>query len=112
MQPEGSTMLPQAFPSDMPSSAPPDTPGSTLVNMDMSDFLSLQSPETPSQMSTIEALLLVADDFSMGGAGGAANPGPDMSRSSEKVMEQRETKQIANSKAGAMLTLDAEGGLA
>ncbi|XP_068591981.1 metal regulatory transcription factor 1 [Cebidichthys violaceus] len=39
---------------------PPSSDG--LANMDVSDFLSLQSPETA---ANIEALLLVADDFSM-----------------------------------------------
>nr|XP_020445811.1 metal regulatory transcription factor 1 isoform X1 [Monopterus albus]XP_020445812.1 metal regulatory transcription factor 1 isoform X1 [Monopterus albus]XP_020445813.1 metal regulatory transcription factor 1 isoform X1 [Monopterus albus]XP_020445814.1 metal regulatory transcription factor 1 isoform X1 [Monopterus albus] len=39
---------------------PPSTDG--LANMDVSDFLSLQSPETA---ANIEALLLVADDFNM-----------------------------------------------
>ncbi|XP_015204282.1 metal regulatory transcription factor 1 [Lepisosteus oculatus] len=45
-----------------------DAQNDTLINMDMSDFLSLQSPETPSNMSTIEALLLVPDDFTLGGS--------------------------------------------
>lgn len=39
---------------------PPSSDG--LANMDVSDFLSLQSPET---VANIEALLLVADDFNM-----------------------------------------------
>ncbi|KAF1388212.1 hypothetical protein PFLUV_G00087850 [Perca fluviatilis] len=39
---------------------PPSSGG--LANMDVSDFLSLQSPETA---ANIEALLLVADDFNM-----------------------------------------------
>ncbi|XP_070821999.1 metal regulatory transcription factor 1 isoform X2 [Chaetodon trifascialis] len=39
---------------------PPSAEG--LANMDVSDFLSLQSPETA---ANIEALLLVADDFNM-----------------------------------------------
>uniref|UniRef100_A0A3Q1I488 Metal regulatory transcription factor 1 n=1 Tax=Anabas testudineus TaxID=64144 RepID=A0A3Q1I488_ANATE len=39
---------------------PPSSDG--LANMDVSDFLSLQSPETA---ANIEALLLVADDFNM-----------------------------------------------
>lgn len=39
---------------------PPSSDG--LANMDVSDFLSLQSPETA---ANIEALLLVSDDFSM-----------------------------------------------
>ncbi|XP_039973138.1 metal regulatory transcription factor 1 [Xiphias gladius] len=39
---------------------PPPSDG--LANMDVSDFLSLQSPETA---ANIEALLLVADDFNM-----------------------------------------------
>ncbi|XP_033877407.3 metal regulatory transcription factor 1-like isoform X1 [Acipenser ruthenus] len=58
--------------SEGPSSRtqPPDPQTDTLINMDMSDFLSLQSPETPSHISTIEALLLVADDFNVGGNSG------------------------------------------
>lgn len=39
---------------------PPSSDG--LANMDVSDFLSMQSPETA---ANIEALLLVADDFNM-----------------------------------------------
>ena len=39
---------------------PPSSDG--LANMDVSDFLALQSPETA---ANIEALLLVADDFNM-----------------------------------------------
>lgn len=39
---------------------PPSSDG--LANMDVSDFLSLQSPETA---ANIEALLLVTDDFNM-----------------------------------------------
>ncbi|XP_029359353.1 metal regulatory transcription factor 1 isoform X2 [Echeneis naucrates] len=42
------------------STNPPSSDG--LANMDVSDFLSLQSPETA---ANIEALLLVADDFNM-----------------------------------------------
>uniref|UniRef100_A0A3B4G8J4 Metal regulatory transcription factor 1 n=1 Tax=Pundamilia nyererei TaxID=303518 RepID=A0A3B4G8J4_9CICH len=42
------------------SANPPSSDG--LASMDVSDFLSLQSPETA---ANIEALLLVADDFSM-----------------------------------------------
>ncbi|XP_036395427.1 metal regulatory transcription factor 1 [Megalops cyprinoides] len=60
----------QTFPSEAP---PTDPPGEALVNMDMSDFLSLHSPETPANMSTIEALLLVPDDFPMSGSGGAGS---------------------------------------
>ncbi|XP_077383598.1 metal regulatory transcription factor 1 [Festucalex cinctus] len=41
---------------------PPSASSHALANMDVSDFLSLQSPETA---ANIEALLLVADDFSM-----------------------------------------------
>lgn len=41
-----------------PAAPPPDG----LANMDVSDFLSLQSPETA---ANIEALLLVAEDFNM-----------------------------------------------
>lgn len=45
------------------SSAAANTPSSDgLASMDVSDFLSLQSPETA---ANIEALLLVADDFNM-----------------------------------------------
>ncbi|XP_048880132.1 metal regulatory transcription factor 1 isoform X1 [Brienomyrus brachyistius] len=64
----------QTFPPEPGSSAAPDATGDALINMDVSDFLSLQSPETPGSMSAIEALLLVADDFSGGGiqAGGFA----------------------------------------
>ncbi|XP_034730719.1 metal regulatory transcription factor 1 isoform X2 [Etheostoma cragini] len=43
---------------------PPSSGG--LANMDVSDFLSLQSPETA---GNIEALLLVADDFNMASDG-------------------------------------------
>ncbi|KAI1894881.1 hypothetical protein AGOR_G00120330 [Albula goreensis] len=60
----------QTFPAPPvpPLGAPPTEPqGDALVNMDMSDFLSLQSPETPAGMSTIEALLLVSNDFPIGG---------------------------------------------
>ncbi|XP_076592470.1 metal regulatory transcription factor 1 isoform X2 [Chaetodon auriga] len=42
------------------ATSPPSAEG--LANMDVSDFLSLQSPETA---ANIEALLLVADDFNM-----------------------------------------------
>ncbi|XP_049586341.2 metal regulatory transcription factor 1 [Syngnathus scovelli] len=45
-----------------PSSPPPPSQQHGLANMDVSDFLTLQSPETA---ANIEALLLVADDFSM-----------------------------------------------
>lgn len=42
--------------------APAVPPPDGLANMDVSDFLSLQSPETA---ANIEALLLVAEDFNM-----------------------------------------------
>ncbi|KAM9851450.1 metal regulatory transcription factor 1 [Aulostomus maculatus] len=44
------------------SSTAPNPPSEGLANMDVSDFLSLQSPETA---TNIEALLLVTDDFNM-----------------------------------------------
>lgn len=44
------------------SAAPAVPPPDGLANMDVSDFLSLQSPETA---ANIEALLLVAEDFNM-----------------------------------------------
>lgn len=57
----------QTFPT---ATDPPPSDG--LSNMDVSDFLSLQSPETA---ANIEALLLVADDFAIGGRGGSTgNP--------------------------------------
>ncbi|NXU59568.1 MTF1 factor, partial [Turnix velox] len=59
---------PQTFPSSSSSSSsscgqgtgvgnPPDSQTETLSAMDVSDFLSLQSPETPSNIIPIEALL-------------------------------------------------------
>ncbi|XP_045900319.1 metal regulatory transcription factor 1 isoform X1 [Micropterus dolomieu] len=53
---------PQTFSTIVSSTAtsPPSSDG--LANMDVSDFLSLQSPETA---ANIEALLLVAEDFNM-----------------------------------------------
>ncbi|XP_056142198.1 metal regulatory transcription factor 1 [Lampris incognitus] len=52
----------QTFPTIVSSTATNPLPSDGLANMDMSDFLSLQSPETAANM---EALLLVADDFNM-----------------------------------------------
>ncbi|XP_034029950.1 metal regulatory transcription factor 1 [Thalassophryne amazonica] len=49
----------QTFPTVMSSTATSQSP-SALTSMDVSDFLSLQSPEST---ASIEALLLVADDF-------------------------------------------------
>lgn len=46
----------------MTSAAPAVPPPDGLANMDVSDFLSLQSPDTA---ANIEALLLVAEDFNM-----------------------------------------------
>ncbi|KAF7647307.1 hypothetical protein LDENG_00174360, partial [Lucifuga dentata] len=51
----------QTFPTVLTSTAS-NPPSDGLANMDVSDFLSLQSPETA---ANIEALLLVADDFNM-----------------------------------------------
>ncbi|KAM9309557.1 metal regulatory transcription factor 1 isoform 2-T2 [Pholidichthys leucotaenia] len=60
--PSSSPSTVQTFSTAVSSSAtnPPSSDG--LASMDVSDFLSLQSPETA---ANIEALLLVADDFSM-----------------------------------------------
>lgn len=52
----------QTFSTVVSSSATNPSPSDGLANMDVSDFLSLQSPETA---ANIEALLLVADDFNM-----------------------------------------------
>lgn len=52
----------QTFPTVVSSTATNPASSDGLANMDVSDFLSLQSPETA---ANIEALLLVADDFSM-----------------------------------------------
>ncbi|XP_035288103.1 metal regulatory transcription factor 1 [Anguilla anguilla] len=60
---KGKSSAPPDPPTDPP---PPPAPGNALVNMDMSDFLSLHSPETP---GNIEALLLVPEDFPIGGGG-------------------------------------------
>ncbi|XP_046892825.1 metal regulatory transcription factor 1 [Hypomesus transpacificus] len=57
----------QTFPTAATNPSPPDG----LSNMDVSDFLSLQSPETD---ANIEALLLVADDFAMAGSRSNINP--------------------------------------
>ncbi|KAM4600795.1 metal regulatory transcription factor 1 [Polymixia lowei] len=62
----------QTFPTVVGGAAtnPPSADG--LASMDVSDFLSLQSPETA---ANIEALLLVADDFNMAtDGGGGGNP--------------------------------------
>ncbi|XP_061109603.1 metal regulatory transcription factor 1 [Conger conger] len=61
----------QTFP-DALLAPPPETQADALVNMDMSDFLSLQSPETP---GNIEALLLVPDFPIAGGGSGSAAGG-------------------------------------
>uniref|UniRef100_A0A3Q3VLT6 Metal regulatory transcription factor 1 n=1 Tax=Mola mola TaxID=94237 RepID=A0A3Q3VLT6_MOLML len=54
---------PQTFSTMVSGTATTNPPSSDgLANMDVSDFLSLQSPETA---ANIEALLLVADDFNM-----------------------------------------------
>ncbi|XP_074509220.1 metal regulatory transcription factor 1 isoform X2 [Sebastes fasciatus] len=60
--PATSSSLSQTFSTIVSSTAtnPPSSDG--LANMDVSDFLSMQSPETA---ANIEALLLVAEDFSM-----------------------------------------------
>lgn len=59
-------LQPQTFPSSSPSPScgqssqivnPSDSQTETLSAMDVSDFLSLQSPETPSNIIPIEALL-------------------------------------------------------
>ncbi|XP_076008748.1 metal regulatory transcription factor 1 [Genypterus blacodes] len=52
----------QTFPTALSSTASNPPPSDGLANMDVSDFLSLQSPETA---ANIEALLLVADEFNM-----------------------------------------------
>ncbi|XP_069559940.1 metal regulatory transcription factor 1 isoform X2 [Brachyistius frenatus] len=52
----------QTLPTIVSSSATNPPPPDGLSSMDVSDFLSLQSPETA---ANIEALLLVADDFNM-----------------------------------------------
>nr|XP_046254963.1 metal regulatory transcription factor 1 isoform X2 [Scatophagus argus] len=52
----------QTFSTRVSSTATNPHSSDGLANMDVSDFLSLQSPETA---ANIEALLLVADDFSM-----------------------------------------------
>ncbi|XP_077576807.1 metal regulatory transcription factor 1 [Stigmatopora nigra] len=54
--------LAQTVPRPPPPPAPSSSATSSLANMDVSDFLALQSPETT---ANIEALLLVADDFNM-----------------------------------------------
>ncbi|XP_071373280.1 metal regulatory transcription factor 1 [Centroberyx affinis] len=60
--PSSSSSSAQTFPTVVSSTATNPPPPDGLANMDVSDFLSLQSPETA---ANIEALLLVADDFSM-----------------------------------------------
>ncbi|XP_077430878.1 metal regulatory transcription factor 1 [Vanacampus margaritifer] len=61
--PESSSKAAEVDPSPAQTFPPPSSVSSHgLSNMDVSDFLSLQSPETA---ANIEALLLVADDFSM-----------------------------------------------
>lgn len=52
----------QTFSTIVSSTATNPPPSDGLASMDVSDFLSLQSPETA---ANIEALLLVADDFNM-----------------------------------------------
>ncbi|XP_066573840.1 metal regulatory transcription factor 1 isoform X1 [Amia ocellicauda] len=60
---------PSLEPSCLPP-PPPDPGADPLANMDMSEFLSLPRPETPPSAGTIEALLLVDDDFALAGGGG------------------------------------------
>lgn len=57
----------QSFSPIVSNTAPNPPPSDGLASMDVSDFLSMQSPETA---ANIEALLLVADDFNMTTDGG------------------------------------------
>ncbi|XP_061573235.1 metal regulatory transcription factor 1 [Cololabis saira] len=57
-----SSSTPQTFPTIVGGTATNPPPSDGLTSMDVSDFLSMQSPETA---ANIEALLLVADDFNM-----------------------------------------------
>ncbi|XP_041843373.1 metal regulatory transcription factor 1 [Melanotaenia boesemani] len=56
----------QTFSTIVSSTASNPPPSDGLASMDVSDFLSMQSPETA---ANIEALLLVADDFNMAADG-------------------------------------------
>ncbi|KAJ8405094.1 hypothetical protein AAFF_G00330150 [Aldrovandia affinis] len=66
----------QTFPPEPLGAPPPEPQGNALINMVMSDFLSLQGPETPTSMSSIEALLLVPEDFPITGGSRGANGSP------------------------------------
>ncbi|KAM6910018.1 metal regulatory transcription factor 1 [Xenentodon cancila] len=57
-----SSSTPQTFSTIVSGTATNPPPPDGLASMDVSDFLSMQSPETA---ANIEALLLVADDFNM-----------------------------------------------
>ncbi|MEQ2168496.1 hypothetical protein GOODEAATRI_015041 [Goodea atripinnis] len=57
-----STTAAQSFSPIVSNTATNPSPSEGLASMDVSDFLSMQSPETA---ANIEALLLVADDFNM-----------------------------------------------
>lgn len=61
----------QTFPIGSEAATNPPLHQGSLANMDVSDFLSLQSPETT---ANIEALLRVADELSMAGGNNNANP--------------------------------------